>query len=121
VAARDSITAVLDYSKQPTFEVGTIGMWMVTGDHPCGDDYPESLPTPYGVDAHSALPESCPAAYRDLMASCVAFDPRDRPDIADVAARLRDMRAAAWMAPEDVLLQSRRVVGSMVSLMVGMQ
>jgi hypothetical protein len=43
VAARDSITAVLDYSKQPSFEVGTMGFWIATGEHPCGDAYPMCL------------------------------------------------------------------------------
>jgi hypothetical protein len=110
LAARDSITAVLDYSKQPSFEVGTMGFWMVTGQHPCGADYPARLPTPYDAAAYPATPSSYPAAYRQLMTECVAFDPRDRPDIAEVAARLREMRCAAWMSAGDVLLQARLLV-----------
>jgi hypothetical protein len=110
VAARDSITAVLDYSKQPSFEVGTMGFWMGTGQHPCGADYPARLPTPYDAAAYPATPPSYPAAYRQLMTECVAFDPRDRPDIAEVAARLREMRSAAWMSAGDVLAVSRRLV-----------
>ncbi len=110
VTARDSITAVLDYRKQPSFEVGTMGFWMATGHHPCGDDYPMRLPVPYDDAAYPATPSSYPAAYRQLMVECVAFDPRDRPDIAEVAARLRELRAAAWMSAADVLSQSRRLV-----------
>ncbi len=110
MAVRDSITAVLDYRKQPSFEVGTMGFWMATGQHPCGDDYPIRLPAPYTGAAFPATPTSWPPEYRQLMAECVAFDPRNRPGIADVAARLREMRAAAWMSAGDVLLQARRLV-----------
>ncbi len=110
VAARDSITAVLNYRKQPSFEVGTMGFWMATGQHPCGEDYPAILPTPYDATAFPSMPSSYPADYRELMAECVAFDPRNRPGIAEVAARLREMRSAAWMSAGDVLAQSRRLV-----------
>jgi hypothetical protein len=110
VAARDSITAVLDYSKQPSFEVGTMGFWMATGVHPCGDGYPMLLPTPYDAVDYPAMPRSWPAAYRELLAACVSFDPRHRPDIATVAARLREIRAAAWMSADAVLAQSRLLV-----------
>jgi hypothetical protein len=110
VAARDSVTAVLDYSKQPSFEVGTMGFWMATGEHPCGDDYPMRLPTRYDAAFFPATPPSWPPSYRQLMTECVAFDPRDRPDIAEVAARLREMRRAAWMSAGDVLAVSRRLV-----------
>jgi hypothetical protein len=110
VAARDSITAVLDYSKQPSFEVGTMGFWMATGLHPCGDDYPARLPARYDAVPYPATPTSYPAAYRQLMTECVAFDPRDRPDIGVVAARLREMRHAAWILVGDVLAVSRRPV-----------
>ncbi len=109
MAARDSITAVLDYTKQPSFEVGTMGFWMATGHHPCGDDYPARLPARYDVAAFPAM-RSYPAAYAQLMTECVALDPRDRPDIGVVAARLREMRCAAWMSAGDVLLQARRLV-----------
>jgi hypothetical protein len=104
VVARDSITAVLDYSKQPSFEVGTMGFWMVTGQHPCGADYPMRLPARYDAVAYPATPSSYPAAYVQLMTECVAFDPRDRPGIGVVAARLREMRSAAWMASLSRLL-----------------
>ncbi len=110
VAARDSITAVLDYRKQPSFEVGTMGFWMATGHHPCGDDYPMCLPTRYDAAAYPAMQSSYPAAYVELMTECVAFDPRDRPDISVVAARLREMRRAAWMSAGLVLAVSRRLV-----------
>jgi hypothetical protein len=110
VAARDSITAVLDYRKQPSFEVGTMGFWMATGEHPCGDDYPMCLPTRYDAAACPGAPSAYPAAYRQLMVECVAFDPRDRPDIGVVAARLRELRSAAWMSAGDVLAVSRRLV-----------
>jgi hypothetical protein len=110
VAARDSITAVLDYRKQPSFEVGTMGFWMATGQHPCGDDYPARLPARYDTVAYPAMRSSYPAAYVQLMRECVAFDPRDRPDIGVVATRLREMRAAAWMSAGDVLAVSRRLV-----------
>jgi hypothetical protein len=110
LAARDSITAVLDYSKQPSFEVGTMGFWMATGQHPCGDDYPARLPVRYDAAAYPAMRPSYPAAYVQLMTECVAFDPRDRPDIGVVAARLRELRCAAWMSAGDVLLQARRLV-----------
>jgi hypothetical protein len=110
VAARDSITAVLDYSKQPSFEVGTMGFWMATGEHPCGAGYPVRLPARYDTAALAATPPSYPVEYRQLMVQCVAFDPRDRPDIRDVAARLREMRSAAWMSVGDVLAVSRRLV-----------
>ncbi len=110
VAARDNITAVLDYSKQPSFEVGTMGFWMVTGQHPCGAGYPIHLPTPYDAASYPAVPLSYPPEYRELMTECVAFDPRDRPDIGTVAARLREMRSAAWMSAGDVLAVSRRLV-----------
>jgi hypothetical protein len=113
VAARDSITAVLDYSKQPSFEVGTMGFWMATGHHPCGDEYPMRLPAPYDAAAYLATPPSYPSSYRQLMMECVAFDPRDRPDIGVVAARLREMRRAAWMSAEDALAVSRRLVCAM--------
>jgi hypothetical protein len=110
VAARDSVTAVLDYCKQPSFEVGTMGFWMATGQHPCGDDYPAHLPARYDSTAYPAMPTSYPAPYRQLMAECVAFDPRDRPGITEVAARLREMRSAAWMSAGDVVELSRRLV-----------
>jgi hypothetical protein len=110
LAARDSITAVLDYSRQPSFEVGTMGFWMATGQHPCGDGYPMRLPARYDAAAYPATPSSYPAAYRQLMTECVAFDPRDRPDIVEVAARLRELRCAAWMSAGDVLAVSRRLV-----------
>jgi hypothetical protein len=112
VAARDSITAVLDYRKQPSFEVGTMGFWMATGQHPCGDDYPARLPARYDAAAYPATPSSYPAAYVQLMTECVAFEPDDRPDIRVVAARLREMRRAAWMSAGDVLTVSRRLVCS---------
>jgi hypothetical protein len=96
IAVRDSVTAVLDYSKQPSFEVGAMGFWMSTGEHPCGDDYPMYLPRRYDAADYPATPASYPPAYRQLMTECVAFDPRDRPGIAEVAARLREMRATAW-------------------------
>ncbi len=111
VAARDSITAVLDYRKQPSFEVGTMGFWMATGIHPCGGDYPARLPAPYDAAAYPTMPPSAwPSVYRELMTECVAFDPRDRPGIAEVAARLQEMRAAAWMSAGDVLDMSWRLV-----------
>jgi hypothetical protein len=110
VASRDSITAVLDYRKQPSFEVGTMGFWMVTGQHPCGADYPMRLPARYDTTAYPAMRSSYPAAYVQLMTECVAFDPRDRPDIGVVAARLREMRRAAWMSAGEVLAVSRRLV-----------
>ncbi len=111
VAARDGITAVLDYRKQPSFEVGTMGFWMATGQHPCGDDYPMRLPTPYDAAAFPVIASSSyPPAYRQLMTECVAFDPRDRPDIAVVAAQLREMRRAAWMSAGDVLAMSQSLV-----------
>ncbi len=111
VAARDNITAVLHYRKQPSFEVGTMGFWIATGHHPCGDDYPARLPTPYDATAYPATPPSWPPAYRQLMTECVAFDPRDRPDIAEVAARLREMRSAAWMTAGDDLDEVSQVCG----------
>ncbi len=46
------------------------------------------------------------------MMECVAFDPRDRPDIGVVAARLRELRCAAWMSAGDVLAVSRRLVST---------
>ncbi len=104
LAARDSITAVLDYNKQPSFEVGTMGFWVATGHHPCGDDYPARLPARYDAAAYPAVPSLYPAAYVQLMTECVAFDPRDRPGIGVVAARLREMRATAWMASLSRLL-----------------
>jgi hypothetical protein len=57
-------------------------------------------------------PSSWPPSNRQLMtvSECVAFDPRDRPGIAEVAARLREMRAAAWMSAGVVLELSRRLV-----------
>ncbi len=110
VASRDSIAAVLDYRKQPSFEVGTMGFWMATGQHPCGMDYPMRLPTRYDTIAYPAMRSAYPAAYRQLMMECVAFDPCDRPDIGVVAARLRELRAAAWMSAGDVLAVSRRLV-----------
>ncbi len=110
MAARDSITAVLDYNKQPSFEVGTMGFWMATGQHPCGDDYPARLPARYDTAAFPAMPSSYPAAYVQLMTECVAFDPCGRPAISDVATRLRELRCAAWMSAGDVLLQARRLV-----------
>jgi hypothetical protein len=112
LAARDSVTAVLDYSKQPSFEVGTMGFWIATGEHPYGDDYPMRLPVRYDAAAYPAMRSSYPTAYVQLMTECVAFDPRDRPDIGVVAARLREMRATAWMSAVDVLLQARRLVRS---------
>jgi hypothetical protein len=101
------VEAVLDYSKQPSFEVGTMGFWLATGEHPCGSDYPHSLPMPYNVAAARKMPSSYPASYRELMVACVAFDPRDRPDIVEVAARLREMRRAAWMSVDHVLVLVR--------------
>ncbi len=112
LAARDSVTAVLDYSKQPSFEVGTMGFWIATGEHPYGDDYSTPLPVRYDATAFPAVPSSYPAAYLQLMTECVAFDPRDRPDIGVVAARLRELRCAAWMSVGDVLAVSRRLVRS---------
>jgi hypothetical protein len=44
------------------------------------------------------------------MMDSVAFDPRDRPDIGVVAARLREMREAAWMYGGDFVESSRRLV-----------
>ncbi len=120
MAARDGITAVLDYSKQPSFEVGTMGFWLATGYHPCGDDYPMRLPTPYDAAAYPAMRTSYPAAYAQLMTECVAFDPRDRPSIAMVAKRLREMRDAAWMSAGDVLAVSRRLVRSVRIDVAGM-
>jgi hypothetical protein len=110
VAARDSIAAVLDYRKQPSFEVGIVGFWMATGQHPCGADYPMRLPARYDATAYPAMRSSYPAAYVQLMMECVAFDPRDRPDIGVVAVRLRELRAAAWMSAGDVLAVSRLLV-----------
>jgi hypothetical protein len=117
VVARDIITAVLDYRKQPSFEVGTMGFWMATGQHPCGDDYSMCLPMRYDATAYPATPPSWPPAYRQLMTECVAFDPRDRPDIAEVAARLREMRSAAWMTAGDDLDEVSQVCGLHVVIM----
>jgi hypothetical protein len=117
VAARDSITAVLDYRKQPSFEVGTMGFWMATGQHPCGDDYPLRLPTTYHPEGYPTMPPSWPSSFQELMTECVAFDPRDRPDIAEVAARLREMRAAAWMTAGDDLDEVSQVCGLHVVIM----
>ncbi len=97
-AERDAIAAVLDYSKQPSFEVGTMGYLMATSTHPYGDEYPSGLPAVCGGEALPAMPEPYPAEYRDLMTACVAFDPRDRPSITIVAARLREMRDEAWVS-----------------------
>jgi hypothetical protein len=61
------------------------------------------------------------------MVACAALDPRDRPGIVEVAARLREMRTAAWMAAEDVVALSRRrvrtvgVVDGVFSAVVGRQ
>jgi hypothetical protein len=104
VAERDAIAAVLDYSKQPSFEVGTMGFLMATGSHPYGDEYPLGLPAVCGGEALPAMPESHPAEYRDLMTACVAFDPRDRPSIDEVAARLREMRNKAWVSTTMALM-----------------
>jgi hypothetical protein len=116
VAARDSITAVLDYSKQPSFEVGTMGFWMATGQHPYGDHYPARMPARDDATAFPTMPSSWPPSYRHLMVACAALDPRDRPGIVEVAARLREMRTAAWMAAEDVVVLSRRLVAYYRSL-----
>jgi hypothetical protein len=83
-----------------------MGFWIATGQHPCGDDYPARLPTPYDAAAYPAIPSSWPSEYRQLMTECVAFDPRDRPGIGEVAARLRDMRAAAWTYGGDLLTRA---------------
>ena len=89
-----------------------MGFWMATLQHPCGDDYPMRLPARYDAAAYPAMRSSYPAAYVQLMTECVAFDPRDRPGISVVAARLREMRCAAWMSAGDVLAVSRRLVST---------
>jgi hypothetical protein len=110
MTARDSITAVLDYSKQPSFEVGTMGFWVATGVHPCGDGYPSGLPTPYDAASYPAMPPSWPPSFRELLARCVSFDAVARPGIAEVASRLRELRSAAWLSVEEALSQSRLLV-----------
>jgi hypothetical protein len=112
VTARDAAGDVvrLDYSKQPTFEIGTLGFWISTGKHPCGDGYPAGLPEPYDVASYPAMPPSWPPSFRELLALCVSLDPRDRPEIAEVASRLEELRTVAWMSVDEAVARTQLLV-----------
>jgi hypothetical protein len=101
---------LVDYSKQPSFEVGVLGFYVATGVHPYGDGDPSGLPTPYDAASYPAMPPSWPPSFRELLVQCVSIDAVARPGIVEVASRLRELRSAAWLSVEEALSLTRQQV-----------
>ena len=73
--------------------------------------YKRQMPS-FGLDADEVremASEGCPTAFIDLILDCVEEDPRDRPDMRQVVARLRDIEREV-LQKEDK--QNRYNIGS---------
>jgi hypothetical protein len=66
--------ATLNYSKQPSYELGVLGYVVCTGAHPV-IDFNVRGRVAYSADQLTPLPEAFPSQFKELLTSLVAFNP----------------------------------------------